>query len=567
MILNQTTQRVIKGLGYSSFFFTAFFIFLLWSFPVDRFTPAIERELTNVLEREVKIGDFSMSPFGNVSLSDVEIGVTAEEKEVALTQAALKKPKPGAAKNSKPIIPPAYILDEISINVGLIALLFNELNINIDVEAIGGTIDIEYEGPLPGDLDKKENIKIIAPPGKFAKGSKKSKSRKVPGKNADTPADEDKEEDKEEEVSETELTLFIEIENINLKRIHDLRQLMPVPISGDFNMTIDLVSPTGRFADADGEVDFYIKGLQISKPKFEAEVFDMKMAVPQLVISSVEGIIEFIKGEGVVEKFEMKSKHLDVGLKGMVNLADPLSKTRHTLYITFKLLQDYVALSSSIETLVNGLDLFSRDMKRAHRDDGYYGFRYRGTVGKGRFKGMTKFKMPKRRKSKGLKSKQRSASLKKRKSRSSSRKKSSRPASAAQKPAPKKKSAPTAFSAPTVKKELPAPPHPSNSMNTRPTSPMAMPPPARSAEPVHEVAQEVEAETEEETEEVEEVEEETENTEEATEEVKEATDEPPASEDNTEEDSASEGDNGTNSEGEDNSEGKDNGKEETPAEE
>ena len=109
----------------------------------------------------------------------------------------------------------------------------------------------------------------------------------------------------------------------------------------------------------------------------------MKMAVPPIAIASVTAEIPFKEGEGELKGFEVKSKDFDANVQGTISLKDPFSASRLDLYLTFKLLDAYVNKSESIKTLVSSLDMFSQAMKRAHRDDGYYGFRYRGPMGEG----------------------------------------------------------------------------------------------------------------------------------------------------------------------------------------
>ena len=117
------------------------------------------------------------------------------------------------------------------------------------------------------------------------------------------------------------------------------------------------------------------------------------LKVPPLVIDSVEGEIVFEKGVGKVTRFEAKSKDFALGLEGMITLADSLSESQNDLYLTFKILKGYIAKSPAIKTLVATADTFSSEMKRAHREDDFYGFRYRGSFGKGRFTPAKEFKL------------------------------------------------------------------------------------------------------------------------------------------------------------------------------
>ena len=79
----------------------------------------------------------------------------------------------------------------------------------------------------------------------------------------------------------------------------------------------------------------------------------------------------------------MQSKHIDGNVQGGVSLKDPLSKSQMDLYFTLKPLPAYIDKSNILKTLMPNIDSLSKDAKKAHRADGYFGFRYTGMAGKG----------------------------------------------------------------------------------------------------------------------------------------------------------------------------------------
>jgi type II secretion system protein N len=374
------SRNTFKILGYPIVFIVFFTAFLVLSFPLESFHDDFEREITRRLEREVHIGDVGISMTGGLVFSNVEIEVPSDDGKLdsgAMPEENAKEEKKGAEnKDSKPKL--TYFIDEIVIKVGLLDLLFDKLSLDVDLEGLGGTMSVEYRGPFP-------NAKKTAKP---------AAGRRPRAKVADATSAVPLESKTVEKGESTPLSLRVEAEGISLKRLHDIRKAIPVPIAGIAGLSAHLGSATGLFKDSAGLISFSLKDVLLSRADFEVEVFDMKMAVPPLAISSVVFTADVKKGTGEVSKFELKSKHFDANVQGTVSLADPIDKSQLDLYVMFKVLPAYMDQSDSVKTLVSSLDSFSRDMKRAHRDDDYYGFRYKGIPGKGRFTPQTRYTPP-----------------------------------------------------------------------------------------------------------------------------------------------------------------------------
>ncbi len=416
----QISRRVVRIIGYTAFFLVVFLIFLVWRFPVDRFDVVLERQLSKVLERDVVIGELGMTITGGVVFYNMEIAALEENNPKEHTL----KNEPNTDKKGPKNHSLTYLIDELTVDVGLIDLLLDQLDLEIDVELFGGTLSIDYEGPLPS-LEKNRPLR------------KRPRSRRPVATGAKEEGEEEEDDDDDEEIP---ISLRVEAEGISIKRLHDLREKIPVPIAGILGLSVNIESKDGRFATSSGRIDFGLEDVTLSRKGFEAEMFDMKMAVPPLAIASLKGEIALENGEGTVARFKTKSKHFDLGVEGSIRLGDPFSRSQFDLYITFKVLKDYINASDSIKTIVSSLDMFSSEMKRAHRDDGYYGFRYRGAPGKGSFTASKQYTPPT--KAKGLSSNKKSSRKSKRKSRRSNRRRSERSS------VPPKKSPPTVITTP-----------------------------------------------------------------------------------------------------------------------
>ena len=223
-------QRVVTIVGYVAFFVTLFFFFLLVSFPIDRFSSLLESQISDALGRRVSIGDLSVSMTGGLVLSAVEVQVSSDE-----AQSVEEPPVPAgpgsevAQKKAKTKL--SYFIDEISIDIGFLPLLFDKLDLEVEMEAMGGEIGVEYEGPLPSKGDKRPlPVRPLRGAGEKTEESDVESDAAVP------------------------LALRVEVEALDLKKIYDLREMLPVPLSGLVGLEVDLESPTGNFDDAVGQI-------------------------------------------------------------------------------------------------------------------------------------------------------------------------------------------------------------------------------------------------------------------------------------------------------------------------
>jgi hypothetical protein len=162
-----------------------------------------------------------------------------------------------------------------------------------------------------------------------------------------------------------------------------LKTLLPVPVKGTLNFALELDSPTSKLAESTGQIVVALDSVILSRKNFESEMFGMNLAVPPIVITTLDSEVVFEKGAGKVAKFDMQSKHIDGNVQGGVSLRDPLSKSQMDLYFTLKPLPAYINKSNILKTLMPNIDSLSKDAKKAHRADGYFGFRYTGMAGKG----------------------------------------------------------------------------------------------------------------------------------------------------------------------------------------
>ena len=138
----QVSRRAVRILGYIAFFLVLFLVFLIWTFPVSRFDAVLEQQLSNFLDRDVTIGKLGMTLTGGVVFHNVEIAVNDQSTP------ATSPPKDPSDKTKKARKKHrlTYLVDELAIDVGFMALLFDELDLEIEMDLLGGSLSIGENG-------------------------------------------------------------------------------------------------------------------------------------------------------------------------------------------------------------------------------------------------------------------------------------------------------------------------------------------------------------------------------------------------------------------------------------
>ncbi len=374
-------RRLLKLVGYPLFFSVVFFFFFMINFPVSRFIPLLESRLTQYLDRDVRIADLSMGLGGTLTA----VGVSIEGPEIV--PEVTEPDDDEAADESTPSAkPPAkrlsYHFDEISIDLGLLALLSDRLDVSIEAQGLGGELFVEYQGPmLSSDKDRKMPRRRQRPPRRARKRPNDPTAEESASE--DTPAEDEDEEAQEE--GKDALSLRVEAKDIVLSRIHDLRETLPLPVKGNADFTIEFSSATGQFGEASGQLQLRLTKLTLGAKDKPLDLGGMPMTVDPVDIGLLNTEITLTDGSGEVGEFKIKSKDFDANVMGTIELSDPLKRSRVDLYLEFMILPAYQNKSDQAKMIVENLDQFSSKMKRAHRADGYYGFKYKGALSSGRF--------------------------------------------------------------------------------------------------------------------------------------------------------------------------------------
>ncbi len=393
-----TRTRILKFVGYPAFFIVSFILFLLWTFPIDRFEPILEEQLEKALGREVEIGDLSISLTGNLVLSMIEISVPEEPEESSGAddddddddewdddekESADDKKDDSSREKKKPAL--KYLVEEMVIDVGFIGLAFGQLDVELDMDFLDGDLEISFVGSLPSGGDSSADALKRADKRRKAQAKKRRQARRPVGARGETGEEgEDEEQSEEGEDEEDEddqaLSFSLAATGLNLRKLHDLRNKSPLPVSGKMDLKIKIRSATGDFRDADGHIVFEGRNIAFGNGRSKIEVGGMPMSVDEIKIDALSFEVVFENGIGQVKKSNVDSRDFDASVEGTITLADPIERSRFNIYLMFKILDGYKDKSASSKALAENMDSFSVELRRAHRTDGYYGFLYRGTL-------------------------------------------------------------------------------------------------------------------------------------------------------------------------------------------
>ncbi len=401
-----TRTRIFKFVGYPAFFILSFILFLVWTFPIDRFEPILKEQLAKTLGRNVEIGDVSISLTGNLVLSMIEIEVPQEPEDLSQTdddddewdddeeEGDSKDDKKDDKKDDssrekkKPVL--KYLVEEMVIDVGFIDLAFGQLDLSVEMDFLGGNLEISFSGAIPSGEDSVADAKKRADKRRNAQAKKRRQPRRPVGTRGEADEsgeglEQSEEGEDDEDGDHQTLSFSLVATGLNLRKLHDLRNKSPLPVSGEMDLKIKIRSATGDFKNADGRIAFAGRNIVFGDGRSKIEVGGMPMSVDEIQIDALSFEVVFENGIGQVKKSDVDSRDLDASIEGTITLADPIERSRFNLYLMFKILDGYKDKSASSKALVENMDSFSRDLRLARRPDGYFGFQYRGTFQTARF--------------------------------------------------------------------------------------------------------------------------------------------------------------------------------------
>lgn len=321
----QRTRALLKALGYSAFFGVCFAVSLVITFPYDRLTGYAEAQIERALGLRTTIESIRPALLGGVHLEGVTLGPS------------LTPPIGGEAPSDAPWVR----IDEATVDVSLLGLLFGQVYTEFDLDLAGGQAE--------GWVEREEG----------------------------------------------HLALEISAEGLQAKRLPILREKVGLPVTGLLKADVDLDVNAAKIDESTGSLSFALVGGTIGDGEAKlslsslmgyggrgrgAAASDEGIAIPPIKLGPIGLETKLVKGQIEIPRVEAASEHAEVSFEGRITLAEPLANSRVDTYLTVKLTDAYAQQDETTGTLLQLADDLGRAAKRT---DGAFGFRISGTFLRG----------------------------------------------------------------------------------------------------------------------------------------------------------------------------------------
>lgn len=323
-------------IGYATFFFWSFLLFVYWTFPYDRVRDRIIAEFEKSqrvppggARQVLTIGKLEPSWFTGVVL-----------KDVALTTYPADPNKPKSV----------LAADEIKARVSFGSLFSSAKDLSFSAKALGGTI----EGSVTHKLSQNPSP---TPPGKKDTGPRFDR------------------------------TIKMELDGISLAELGPLRDAIGTAVGGTLKGSIDVTYGETRIDKANGTVSLELENFWVSDGKTPFKIPALKavfgsedITLPQINIGNVPIQVAVKNGVATLEKMEGKGKDLELGVDGRIVLRESVPESDLAVNLRFKFNDSYKKKGESTAGLLLILDSEPK-LRASKRPDGYYSLRVHGPLG------------------------------------------------------------------------------------------------------------------------------------------------------------------------------------------
>jgi type II secretion system protein N len=343
--LKKGQARVLRIVGYPIFAIGVFLASFYFSLPLDRIKDRLQRELSQDSGPPAPgsgawgIGTGMDVTIGEIGLNLLPVGAAATDVTLRPRPAPGASPEPDAQKRSK-----AMFVESLHVRAPVLALLFGDRVLGLDVQALGGTVTAD--GGLVSD-------------GAMLKA---------------------------------------ELDKLTLARAPILSQFVPLPILGVLSGSADIKVPL-RKAEKESlsrrsaggplavaldpsktaglieiRVDQGVLGDGKAKLSVPGDPFlSQGLTFPKLALGNVTGRVVFDRGRATLSDVRSQSGDAEIALEGYIELRDPLPLSELRLYLRFRPSPALIKREPTMEILSNA-------MAAGKRSDGSLGFALTGTM-------------------------------------------------------------------------------------------------------------------------------------------------------------------------------------------
>jgi len=175
--------------------------------------------------------------------------------------------------------------------------------------------------------------------------------------------------------------LSVRARNVNLGELPGVRDALNLPLAGTAKLDLRIASPSGKMAEAAGEITLSCDGVVIGDGKTPLKVAGNPflaggLTLPKLRLDDFGGHVAINKGLAKLQEIGGKSRDGEVALEGEVTLRDPLPNSTVNAYLRFKLSDAFLRQASTVQTILQMAGA------QGKRPDGFYGMRISGQLGR-----------------------------------------------------------------------------------------------------------------------------------------------------------------------------------------
>jgi type II secretion system protein N len=191
--------------------------------------------------------------------------------------------------------------------------------------------------------------------------------------------------------SEAESTIKVEVTELPLFDVPKLQQALGAPLRGLFALHVDLTLPENLFANAEGSITIECASCSIGDGEEllfipgSSGITAKGMTIPEIDLGTLSGKLTVKEGKATVEEFQTKSEDIELVVTGEMPLKDPFSKSEFAFSMKLLVTQ---ALQDKSEALRFAVQTAGASTKMDPPDEGWLGFKLRGSVGRPRFLGI-----------------------------------------------------------------------------------------------------------------------------------------------------------------------------------
>ena len=179
-------------------------------------------------------------------------------------------------------------------------------------------------------------------------------------------------------IGKNDTSVNASVSDIDLSEIPWMKTLINLPMSGKFDVKLNLETPKQRLSESKGGLRWECTACAIGDGKAKLIIASNPMlaeglGLPKIRLGDFTGKVAIDKGVGRLQNVQFKSQDLEATVEGEIHLVQPAASSHVDLYVRFKLSDSLLRSSEKLRTIMD----FTAQMGR--RPDGFIGFRMTGT--------------------------------------------------------------------------------------------------------------------------------------------------------------------------------------------